>query len=474
MKKNKILLALLPALLVLAGCDSSVPVVNETPAASEDMAFVIQLPGNGRAVYYEASDATSYTVELTKSGSAVSTKTGVPGTTVRFEVTEEGIYTIKVSAYKDALLIAEGQKDAPISFGGGDVTVKVTLIPKEKGINLGIDIEWGSLEQNGTEGITELPEGTDGTLGPDGKYVTFGSFPQTVKAVDVTINESETKTAGAFTYYKGSDGEWYARQAENAYGNNYTYSDGSAVGQGGTSEKYFKVEPVKWCVLTDNYSGKKLLLAENILINCAYYDYYNVNRTVSGSTVYPNNYKESRVRAYLNGLSYEVKSSSSSTQTTSDSFLNKGFLQTAFSMEELALIAETEVNNSARSTNPDANAAQWNSGENQYVCENTTDKIFLLSEQEVTKSDYGFDVYNAYKGDGTYDESTRIRVTTDFARACGAYQASTAGFGGYWWLRSPLYNYDNCARYVYFNGNARDDDYVRDSNVGVVPALCVN
>ena len=33
-----------------------------------------------------------------------------------------------------------------------------------------------------------------------------------------------------------------------------------------------------------------------------YYDYYNVNRTINGSTVYPNNYKESKIRAYLNGL----------------------------------------------------------------------------------------------------------------------------------------------------------------------------
>ena len=438
MKKINLVPALLSALLMLAGCDSSVPVVNETPAASEDMAFVIRLPGNGRAVYYEASDATSYAVELAKSGSAVSTKTGVPGTTVRFEVTEEGTYTIKVSAYRDALLIAEGRKDAAISFGDGDVTVKVTLIPKEKGINLGVDIEWGSLEQNVTGGITELPEETDGTLGPEGKYVTFGSFPQTVKAADVTIDETDTKTQGAFTYYRGSDGEWYVRQAEKAYVSSYTYSDGSAVGEGGTSEKYFKVEPVKWRVLTDDYSGKKLLLAESILINKRFDDSRN-------------NYKDSEIREWLNG----------------------DFLQTAFTEEELTLIAETTVDNSARSTNPDASATQWNGGENQYACENTTDKVFLLSEQEATKEAYGFDVYNARIVDA-YTESSRIRVTTDFAKACGAYQCTSYDFGGYWWLRSPCWNYRDDARCVYYYGDAEDYSFVDFDWYGVVPALCLN
>ena len=65
----------------------------------------------------------------------------------------------------------------------------------------------------------------------------------------------------------------------------YVYSDGTTVGKGGTSEKYFKVEPVKWRVLTDNYSGKKLLLAEDILIAKRFDDLRN-------------NYKESEIREY--------------------------------------------------------------------------------------------------------------------------------------------------------------------------------
>ncbi|MBO4404387.1 MAG: InlB B-repeat-containing protein, partial [Treponema sp.] len=144
--------------------------------------------------------------------------------------------------------------------------------------------------------ITMLPAGTDGTAGTDGVYLLFGRWPQTVKTADVTI-KNETKRAGMFTYYKGSDGEWYVKVVENPISSAYTYSDGTAVGWGGTSEKYFKVEPIKWRILTDNYSGKKLLLAENILVNCAYYDNTST-RTINGNNVYVNNYEHSRVRAY--------------------------------------------------------------------------------------------------------------------------------------------------------------------------------
>ncbi|MBP5283049.1 MAG: hypothetical protein J6Y93_00060, partial [Treponema sp.] len=118
------------------------------------------------------------------------------------------------------------------------------------------------------------------------------------------------------------------------------------------------------------------------------------------------------------------------------------------------------------------NATQWDNGENRWVCGNTTDKIFLLSEQEVTKSEYGFTAYNA-SGKG----NSRIRVTTDFARACGAYQNTSDGFGGYWWLRSPFNNPDYIlSRYVRDRGSSDEGDVTDSSydDYGVVPALCLN
>ena len=273
-----------------------------------------------------------------------------------------------------------------------------------------------------------------------GAHVNFGDWPQTIKAADVTVDETKSVTVGAFTYYYGSDDAWYAKCAENAFETGYKYSDNTDVAQASSnSTKYFKVEPIKWRVLTDNYNGKKLLLAENILA---------AHRYAASS----NNYKNSEIREWLNGT----------------------FLGAAFTASAQSQIATTTVDNSARSTNPDANATAWNSGNNGYACENTSDKIFLLSEQEMTKDGYGFAAYYVYKDDvyGT-TESTRIRMTTDYAKSSGAYQSSTAGCGGWWWLRSPYYDYSSHAREVDYDGSAGNIFNVNSSQAGVVPALCI-
>ena len=300
--------------------------------------------------------------------------------------------------------------------------------------------------------------------------VSFGLWPQTIKAATVNIDKNQTKTAGAFTYCRGSDGQWYANIKENAYGSDYKYTDGTAVAQGGTSEKWFKVEPIKWRVLTTSYNGtgKKLLLAENILTNCAYYDYDNVDR----GSVYPNNYEHSKVRAFLNGLSYSKKATNSSQTITCGDFFGKGFLYTAFTADEQAKIVGTSVGNSARSTNPDgsANAKLWNDGKNIYASDmSTTDKVFLLSEQEVTKSEYGFDVYNA-EGVG----NMRIRQPTDYAMASGAHKITLDGMGGSWLLRSPYYNHSYFIREISGRGDADEFGYVSWDYLGIVPALSVS
>ena len=349
--------------------------------------------------------------------------------------------------------------EATKASAGQSVTTSITLYAKWE--------EFTAPEL--TDSVTVLPTGTDGTAGTSAMYVLFGDWPQTIKADEVTIDENVSKVHGAFTYYIGSDGFWYVKCKENAYQSSYQYSNGTTVSQSSAnSTKYFKVEPIKWRVLTENYNstGKALLLAENILTaNVHYYDYDNVNRTINGSTVYPNNYKESQIRAYLNGLSFYKKSSSSASMTTDDTYSSKGFLQTAFTTAAQNLIATTTVDNSAASTTDSGNNITQATS---YACANTSDKIFLLSEKEVTTSSYGFASYSSY-GTG----NTRIRVTTDFAKANYAYQNTSTGCGGWWWMRSPNCYNGFYARKVSYKGNAEDCEIVEITNGGVVPALSI-
>ena len=203
-----------------------------------------------------------------------------------------------------------------------------------------------------------------------------------------------------------------------------------------------------------NESENPLLLAENILTGGIKWAYSR------------NNYMESNIRKWLNG--------NSGSGAQSDYNGGAGFLQTAFTSEAQGLITPTTVDNSATSTLPnilteEQKTTDWNNGKNDYACGDTTDKIFLLSEQEATMSDYGFAEYTAY-GQG----NTRIRVTTDYAKAAGAYQSGTTGYGGLWWLRSPHCSVEDDARDINDNGYAHYIDYVYLTNGGVVPALSIS
>ena len=177
-----------------------------------------------------------------------------------------------------------------------------------------------------------------------------------------------------------------------------------------------------------------------------------------------NNYKGSNIRKWLNG--------NSGSKEVSDYNGDAGFLQTAFTETAGNFIAPTIVDNSAQST---LDAAGNLSQASKYTCANTKDKIFLLSEQEATKADYGFAEYNVYVGDSNNTKtSTRIRVTTDYAKATGAYQASEASSGGMWWLRSPSYSFDYDARSINDYGNAYNSGSVVATYGGVVPALSIS
>ena len=282
--------------------------------------------------------------------------------------------------------------------------------------------------------------------------VTFGLWPKTIISADVAVDEDVTETHGAFTYCKGDDGEWYVKQAEKADSPNLKYSDGTSVRDGGVSYKWFKVEPIKWRVLTSKSSGAKLLFAEDILTGGVPYYLDAKSRTIGGNTVYSNNYKYSTIRAWLNGK-YEADDTQAATHD------GKGFLQSAFTSAQQNKIETTSVDNSIDTTIDFSNLIK---AKPEYVCDSTNDKIFLLSVEEITKEEYGFP--------GVGEWASRIRKSTDFAKATGAMR-SIDEMGCGWWLRSPSKN--SCgACYGLYNGNySYELMSVNITNFGIVPAL---
>ena len=242
----------------------------------------------------------------------------------------------------------------------------------------------------------------------DGKTILFGTYPQTIKAGNVTI----TDTTNDKGYFLGSDGEWYANVVvATPNGTDYKFSNGATVEKGETY--YFKVEPIKWKILSEN-NGKAILMCDSIIANHRFDDSSN-------------NYENSEIRKWLNAK----------------------FYNTAFNEVQRNLILTTVVDNSMKSAGCCSN---------EYTCNDTLDKIFLPSYSEVAD----------------IEVEERKMQTSDYSRATGAStNGSTDYYGNGWWrLRSPgYYDYSNYARVVYEDGDVGNGVPVHLAHSGVVPAL---
>ncbi len=316
-----------------------------------------------------------------------------------------------------------------------------------------------------------LQEGFNGTAGTFSRYITFGSWPQTLKSDQVLIDEEESIDVGFYTYYKGSDNEWYSKKLID-YSTNYAY---------------LKVEPIRWRILCSDFdhdnnsstTGKKLLLAEICLDTCMFYDYESVNRKISNETIYPSNYQHSRIRAYLNGISYVIKLSNTSEQTANNEFMYKGFLQTAFSEDEQKKILTTKVINNIQSflpvnyTSLDSSVQNgwWNSGNNPYIDNSyLNDKIFLLSNYEFTT------FFGGFQENGDHTPAIRNNLSVYYNNGIPYQPKNQPNFAMPWWLRSPDFNKNYVINCVAKNGTAysNPENWVTATVIEVVPALCID
>lgn len=209
---------------------------------------------------------------------------------------------------------------------------------------------------------------------------------------------------------------------------------------------YFKYEPIKWRVLNRNRNDA-LLLADIALDD----QKYNTNyEDVTWET--------SSMRSWLNGYGVSVN------QPKID-YSRKNFINSAFTSTQRNAIKTTNVVNN---NNIDYGTAGGN---------NTSDKVFILSESEVyntaTAEGYGF-----VKDSETDDEARRSRCST-YAYAMGTYRSYDTEYTKYngniwWWFRSPGYDSSSAAG-VDNDGCVSKVGSSVNNNIGDVrPALHLN
>ena len=150
--------------------------------------------------------------------------------------------------------------------------------------------------------------------------------------------------------------------------------------------------------------------------------------------------------------------------------MNETFYDTAFSEAEKASILTTNVDNSARSANANSSATTFNGGVNAFACENTQDKVFLLSVKEATNNAYGFST------SVDLSDTVRRKQSTDYAKSQGTYAKpnSTPIGNALIRLRSPYYATSVKALRFGSGGFINTDNVVRDTYYGIVPAVRIS
>ncbi len=223
-----------------------------------------------------------------------------------------------------------------------------------------------------------------------------------------------------------------------------SYSNVYRYGYKANTIHWFKYEPITWRVYKE-LNGKAWLESDLILDSQEFYTTANGSSySLSGETIYENNYEHSTIREWL----------------------NDDFFKAAFVEREQAIVLDTEVDNSGMTTNEGVY--------NRYTCNNTTDKVFLLSWDEVSPS-----MQLPVKIE------QRKRRPTDYAKVQGVETGVQFGAEddeefGWYWMRSPNGYYSQYGRYIDGAGQAIDMNKheamtlaVNCSACGVIPSLWI-
>lgn len=234
--------------------------------------------------------------------------------------------------------------------------------------------------------------------------------------LDVDINED-----GAFDYRALYFDEYRPISTLDELGNSsYQYDNGYLK----NTIYWFKYEPIKWNVLDQD--GNQLFINTDVILDSqSYHHEFNEEKfDHNGGFGFANNYELSDIRSWLN-----------------DEFYHAAFT-------EVNVVRETEVDNSISSTLDN---------ENEFISNNTIDKIFLLSR------------YEAHEYLSNKDMNA---LASDYAQAQGLYIEQETG-QGFYSLRTPYPNKSYQIRYITNNGNTSYDS-IDKTSLGVRPACWIN
>ena len=210
----------------------------------------------------------------------------------------------------------------------------------------------------------------------------------------------------------------------------------------GKADKNDAKQPIKWRVLSVDGDDAFLLADKNL--DCQEYQEYNDTSTYV-------TWENCTMRSWLNGYGAE-------TNKDGKDYSDSNFLNNAFSAGEQSAIKTTNVVNND-------NLEYETEGGND-----TSDKVYLLSIDEVTNPAYGFNSSRS-----NFAESRRA-LNTAFAKGQGAWTSTSEEYAGngYWWLRSPGLDSDRASN-VYYDGCVDTWGPLVDyTDVAARPALHLN
>lgn len=293
--------------------------------------------------------------------------------------------------------------------------------------------------------------------------VWFGSYPQ-AEVINTTMNAGYTAIGSEYRQADDlivSDAVYAALQNATEWDSNgdiilsgakyrrirktdatYAVSESSGYYNwaDSTTYHYFKYEPLKWRVLSTD--GSKALIVSDKALDDQEYNKGDTSTTWATSTI----------RCWLNAYG-------ASANNQNVDYGSRNFINSAFGSEEKGAIAYTTVVNSN------------NSSYGTEGGENTYDRIFLLSESEVSSTQeaagHGFN--------GRFDEARQTKSST-YAKAMGTWWRLSENNAGNcrWMLRSPGSNVAS-AMHVDYDGEVMRNGYsVSNKYRGVRPALYLN